>query len=124
MFFFFQYIVIENTKKYQLNYKLKSKSIPIPKSYHILFYYLKKLLYQLYHTILQYSQHPNFYFFCCFIYIYIYIYIYVCVCVFLTVSLSLPEPTLAKPIKKLPLTSHLTHQTPASNHQHANLQIH
>ena len=40
---------------------IRTKSIHIPKLYHILFYYLKKLLYQLYYTILQYSQHP-FYF--------------------------------------------------------------
>ena len=29
----------------------------------ILFYHSKKLLYQLYNTILQYTQHPNFYFY-------------------------------------------------------------
>ena len=38
------------------------KSIHIPKFYPIRFYHPKNLLYQLYHTILQYSQHPNFYF--------------------------------------------------------------
>ena len=39
-----------------------TESIHIPKFYLILFYHSKKLLYQLYHTILQYSQHLNFYF--------------------------------------------------------------
>ena len=39
-----------------------SKSIHIQISYLILFYHPKKLFYQLYHTILQYTQHPNFYF--------------------------------------------------------------
>ena len=39
-----------------------SESIRVLKFYHILFYYSKKLLCQLYHTILQYSQHLNFYF--------------------------------------------------------------
>ena len=37
-------------------------SIYIPKFYYILFYHLKKVFYQLYYTILQYSHHPNFYF--------------------------------------------------------------
>ena len=41
---------------------LHAKSIRIRKCYSILFYHLKKLLYQLYHTILQHSQHSNFYF--------------------------------------------------------------
>ena len=35
------------------------KSISIRKCYFILFYYPKKLLYQLYHTILQYFQQPK-----------------------------------------------------------------
>ena len=35
------------------------KSISIRKCYSILFYHLKKLLYYLYHTILQYLQHPK-----------------------------------------------------------------
>ena len=39
-----------------------TESIHIPKFYLILFYHSKKLLYQLYYTILQYSQHLNFYF--------------------------------------------------------------
>ena len=39
-----------------------SQSIHISKFYHILFYHPKKLIYQLYHTILQYSQYLNFYF--------------------------------------------------------------
>ena len=39
-----------------------SYSIRIRKCYPILFYHLKKLLYQLYNTILQYTQHRNFYF--------------------------------------------------------------
>ena len=42
------------------------KSISIEECYSILFYHLKKLLYQLYHTILQYTLHPKtllFYFF-------------------------------------------------------------
>ena len=38
------------------------QSIHIRKSYPILFYHLKNLLYQLYNTILQYTQHLNFYF--------------------------------------------------------------
>ena len=38
------------------------KSIHICKFYLILFYHLKTLLYQLYNIILQYTQHPNFYF--------------------------------------------------------------
>ena len=38
------------------------QSIHICKSYPILFYHLKNLLYQLYNTILQYTQHLNFYF--------------------------------------------------------------
>ena len=37
---------------------LLSKSIHNEKCHHILFYHPKKLLYQLYHTILQYTQHP------------------------------------------------------------------
>ena len=41
---------------------MSSKSIHSQKFYPILFYHLKKPLYQLYNTILQYSQHPNFYF--------------------------------------------------------------
>ena len=41
---------------------LCSQSIYIRISYLILFYHLKKLLHQLYHTILQYTQHHNFYF--------------------------------------------------------------
>ena len=36
------------------------KSILIRKFYPILFYHLKKSLYQLYHIILQYTKHPNF----------------------------------------------------------------
>ena len=39
-----------------------NKSICIRKLYPIIFYHFKKLLYQLYHIILQYSQHLNFYF--------------------------------------------------------------
>ena len=42
------------------------KSISIEECYSILFYHLKKLLYQLYHSILQYTLHPKtllFYFF-------------------------------------------------------------
>ena len=35
------------------------QSISIRKFYHILFYHLKKPLYYLYHTILQYFQHPK-----------------------------------------------------------------
>ena len=38
------------------------RSIHNKKCYPILFYHLKKLLYQLYHTILQHIQRPNFYF--------------------------------------------------------------
>ena len=38
------------------------KSIHSRFCYLILFYHPKKLLYQLYHIILQYTQHPNFYF--------------------------------------------------------------
>ena len=34
-------------------------SIRIRKCHSILFYHLKKLLYQLYHTILQHTQHPK-----------------------------------------------------------------
>ena len=45
-----------------LNNFLICQSICILLFYHILFYHIKKSLYQLYHTILQYSQHPNFYF--------------------------------------------------------------
>ena len=37
----------------------RSKSISIKEFYHILFYHLKKPLYYLYHTILQYLQHPK-----------------------------------------------------------------
>ena len=43
-----------------------SKSISIEECYSVLFYHPKKLLYQLYHTILQYTLHPKtllFYFF-------------------------------------------------------------
>ena len=40
-----------------------NKSIYIPKFYPILFYHLKKLLYQLYHTILQYTLHSKTLFF-------------------------------------------------------------
>ena len=43
-----------------------SQSISIEECYSILFYHPKKLLYQLYHTILQYTLHPKtllFYFF-------------------------------------------------------------
>ena len=39
-----------------------TESIHISKFYLIIFYHSKKILYQLYHTILQYSQHPYFYF--------------------------------------------------------------
>ena len=39
-----------------------AKSIHIWEFYNILFYHFKKSLYQLYNMILQYSQHPNFYF--------------------------------------------------------------
>ena len=39
-----------------------NKSICIRKLYPIIFYHFKKLLYQLCHIILQYSQHLNFYF--------------------------------------------------------------
>ena len=45
---------------------LRLQSISIEECYSILFYHLKKLLYQLYHTILQYTLHPKtllFYFF-------------------------------------------------------------
>ena len=38
---------------------LGSKSINIRKCYSILFYHFKKPLYYLYHTILQYLQHPK-----------------------------------------------------------------
>ena len=38
------------------------KSIHSQKFHPILFYHLKKLLCQLYNTILQYTHHPNFYF--------------------------------------------------------------
>ena len=38
------------------------KSIHNGKCHTILFYHPKKLFYQLYHIILQYTQHPNFYF--------------------------------------------------------------
>ena len=38
------------------------QSIHNGKCHPILFYHLKKLLYQLYHIILQYTQHPIFYF--------------------------------------------------------------
>ena len=51
----------------QINYIQTSptvitKSIQIRKFYLILFYHPKRSLYQLYNTILQYCQHPNFYF--------------------------------------------------------------
>ena len=38
---------------------LGSKSINIRKCYSILFYHFKKPFYYLYHTILQYLQHPK-----------------------------------------------------------------
>ena len=46
--------------------QLISKNISIEECYSIVFYHPKKLLYQLYHTILQYTLHPKtllFYFF-------------------------------------------------------------
>ena len=46
----------------QISFSSSRKSIHISKFYLIIFYHLKKLFYQLYHTILQYSQHFNFYF--------------------------------------------------------------
>ena len=46
----------------QISFSSLHKSIHISKFYLIIFYHLKKLFYQLYHTILQYSQHSNFYF--------------------------------------------------------------
>ena len=39
--------------------RLGGKSIGIRKCYSILFYHFKKPLYYLYHTILQYLQHPK-----------------------------------------------------------------
>ena len=45
-----------------LDFSVEDKSIHIWEFYPILFYHLKKSFYNLYHTILQYSQHPNFYF--------------------------------------------------------------
>ena len=39
--------------------RLSYKSIHNRKCHHILFYHLKKLLYQLYYIILQYTQHPK-----------------------------------------------------------------
>ena len=50
----------KNTKF--LIYFMATKSIHNRFSYLILFYHPKKLFYQLYHTILQYTQYPNFYF--------------------------------------------------------------
>ena len=57
------YIYTHTLKTSQMTREpIRTKSIHIPKLYHILFYYLKKLLCQLYYTILQYSQYPSFYF--------------------------------------------------------------
>ena len=41
---------------------LPPESIRIQYLHKIIFYHLKKLLYYLYHIILQHTQHPNFYF--------------------------------------------------------------
>ena len=45
-----------------IDVNMLSKSIHIRECYSILFYHFKKSLYQLYITIFQYTQHPNFYF--------------------------------------------------------------
>ena len=50
----------------QIGIEIPHQSISIEESYSILFYHPKKLLYQLCHTILQYTLHPKtllFYFF-------------------------------------------------------------
>ena len=59
-FLLFQVLYIINTT--HLLIILLTQSIHSQKFYHILFYHLKKLLYQLYNIILQYTQHSNFYF--------------------------------------------------------------
>ena len=55
---------IINPRTHFTNLKMLNfrKSNRIKKFYFILFYHFKKSLYQLYKTILQYIQHPNFYF--------------------------------------------------------------
>ena len=46
-------------KRVRIECSLGGKSISIRKCYSILFYHFKKPLYYLYHTILQYLQHPK-----------------------------------------------------------------
>ena len=94
------------------------KSISIEECYSILFYHPKKLLYQLYHTILQYTLHPKtllFYFFIKILFFLIffyyffhiitffqlrgrikYIYIYIAYCYSTILSLELYCSTIAK----------------------------
>ena len=80
------------------------KSISSQFCHPILFYYTKKLLYQLYHTILQYTQHPKSLLFYHFIKIYIYFLIFLYYFSFsLPFPLFLPQPlalasTSSKPI--------------------------
>ena len=51
----------------EFNKHMMQSELHIWKLHLILFYYLKKLLYQLYHTILQYIEHPKTLFFSHFI---------------------------------------------------------
>ena len=88
------------------------KSIHIKKYYSILFYRPKKLLYQLYHTILQYFQHPKILFFFPF-YLNILFYSF-----FYCFSFSLPFP-LSPSTSSTGLTHRVTH-TPTTTTSTAN----
>ena len=54
------YSIVSISLVYNINFKLLEHSYPKILSHPIL--HFKKSLYQLYYTILQYSQYPNFYF--------------------------------------------------------------
>ena len=52
--------IVHNSLNIQVEFETTPLGIPIRKLYLIVFYHLKKILYQLYHTILQYSSIPTF----------------------------------------------------------------